>query len=271
MKNKIKLVDSTFSHSILGYCSDFQKSKNFVWDRDVSNITDEDLIVYTDSRLYESKNAKNSIAWLIEPIDIYEESYRFIEKNNDKFYKVFTHEKTLLDQKYNYEFLPFGCCWIYEYDHKIYKKNKNISIISSEKTHTKGHQLRHEVITKFNDYIDVYGRKYNPIDYKLDGLKDYRFQIVIENTKRDYWFSEKLIDCLVTGTIPIYWGCPSIGDFFDLNGFIIFDKIEDLNDIIPSLNEINYQSKIESVENNFLLSKKYILPDELLYKKLKKI
>ena len=66
---------------------------------------------------------------------------------------------------------------------------------------------------------------------------DYRFSIVIENCKRDYWFTEKLIDCLRTGTIPIYWGCPSIGDFFDIRGFILFDDINDLENILNNLTE----------------------------------
>ncbi len=38
----------------------------------------------------------------------------------------------------------------------------------------------------FKDFIDVYGNEYNPIDSKLFALKDYRYQIVIENTKRNF-------------------------------------------------------------------------------------
>ena len=62
----------------------------------------------------------------------------------------------------------------------------------------------HEVIQKFGNKMTVFGRGYDPIEFKIDGLKDYRFSVVIENCKRDYWFTEKLIDCFVTGTIPIY-------------------------------------------------------------------
>ena len=43
-------------------------------------------------------------------------------------------------------------------------------------------------------------------DNKLAGLKDYMFTIVIENVVDDCWFTEKLMDSLLTGTIPIYWG-----------------------------------------------------------------
>jgi hypothetical protein len=94
------------------------------------------------------------------------------------------------------------------------------------------------------------------------------FSIVVENTIKDYYFTEKLIDCFRTGTIPIYWGCPSIGDFFDLNGIIIFNSIEELNDIIHNLNEELYNSKLNSVIINFNKSKDYLLPDDIIYKKL---
>ena len=166
--------------------------------------------------------------------------------------------------------MPFGCCWIKPEDQKIYNKTKNISIISSNKKQTIGHNLRHEVIGKLKEKMDVYGRGYNPIDYKLTGLENYRYSIVIENCKRDYWFTEKLIDCLVTGTIPIYWGCPSINDFFDTKGFIIINNINDLENIINELSEEMYNSKLEYIKHNFIESQKYLLPDNLIYKKLKK-
>jgi hypothetical protein len=143
-----------------------------------------------------------------------------------------------------------------------------ISIISSNKTQTNGHRLRHDIINQLNGKIDVYGRTYNPIDYKLDGLKEYKFHIVVENTKRDYWFTEKLIDCFVTGTVPIYWGCPSIGDFFDTNGMIIFDNVGELVDIVNNLSIDDYIKRLESIKNNFNKSKKYLLPDDIIYKKL---
>jgi hypothetical protein len=264
----INLIDLTFAHSKIGYCSDYQDSLFFKWKRENFNKNDNDFVVYTDARLGEVTNNYNSIAWLIEPKEIASYTYDFIVNNNNKFKKVFTHEKSLLDKGENYELLPFGCCWIKPEDQKIYNKSKMISIISSNKTQTNGHRLRHDIINQLNGKIDVYGRTYNPIDYKLDGLKEYKFHIVVENTKRDYWFTEKLIDCFVTGTVPIYWGCPSIGDFFDTNGMIIFDNVEELVDIINNLSIDDYIKRLESIKNNFNKSKKYLLPDDIIYKKL---
>ena len=133
-----------------------------------------------------------------------------------------------------------------------------------------GHQLRHTIINKLQNQIDVYGRGWNPIDYKLNGLKDYRFTIVVENCKRDYWFTEKLLDSFACGTVPIYWGCPSIGDFFDTRGMLIFNDIVELETILQNLTEQVYINMLPHIQHNFDESKKYMLPDAWIHKKIMK-
>jgi hypothetical protein len=27
------------------------------------------------------------------------------------------------------------------------------------------------------------------------------------------WVTEKIVDCVITGTVPIYWGAPNIGEY----------------------------------------------------------
>lgn len=271
MKDKINLLDRTFSHSKLGFCSDYQESNDFYWDRENVDVNGVEPIVFTDLTLSNAVKKEISYAWLIEPIDISPQNYNLIKNISNNFNKIFTHERSLLELGEPYELLPFGCCWIKPEDHKIFDKTKNISIISSNKRMTDGHMLRHKIIDTYKNFMDVYGRGYNEIKYKLEGLKDYRYSIVIENCKRDYWFTEKLIDCLVTGTIPIYWGCPSIGDFFDIRGFIVIDNINDLKTVINNISEETYNEKLKYVEHNFIESKKYILPDNLIYKKIKNV
>jgi hypothetical protein len=100
-------------------------------------------------------------------------------------------------------------------------------------------------------------------------LKDYRFSIVIENCQKDYYFSEKLIDCFMTGTIPIYWGCQSIDKFFDVEGMLIFNNLDELEIILSSLNNELYMSRLDSIKNNFFEAKKYLIADDLIYSKLK--
>lgn len=264
MKDKISILDSNFRHSKSKYCSDFQFSENFEWDRSLSEVSE--IIVITDDYLQHNISSKLiKVAWLIEPISIKKQTYEFIKKNTNMFDFILTHEKSLLGLSENIYYVPFGGCWIEEKDQYIYSKSKDISIIASSKSQTEGHILRQKVISEYSEYMDVYGKGRNEIELKIDGLKDYRFSIVIENCKRDYYFTEKLIDCFKTGTIPIYWGCPSINNFFDVNGMILFDNWTELKDIIKICDESLYLDKFEYVKNNFLLSTKYVLPDEHIY------
>ena len=229
-KDSLRLVDRTFAHSKLGYCSDYQISDKFVWDR--------------ATPLNECKI-------------------------QNKFSKILTHEKSLVDLGEPYEFIPFGCCWIPNEEHMIYNKTKNISIIASNKAMTDGHQKRHTVIETFKDKIDVYGRGWNPVEHKVDALAPYRFSIVIENCSRDGWFTEKLIDCFATGTIPIYWGAPDIGDYFNTTGILKFNTINELTNILENTTQDNYNLVLESIEDNLERSKNYLLPDNWVLTKVK--
>ena len=99
--------------------------------------------------------------------------------------------------------------------------------------------------------IDLFGRgTSNPLDYKEDSLIDYRFSIVIENSNTENYFTEKLIDCLAVGTIPIYWGCPNIKKFFNENGIVSFNNLDELENLLPSLNEDLYNSKLNIIKEN---------------------
>ena len=52
------------------------------------------------------------------------------------------------------------------------------------------------------------------------------FSVVIENIRADYYFSAKLINCFVHGAVPIYWGAPSIADYFNISGVIVFETVQ---------------------------------------------
>lgn len=193
----------------------------------------------------------------IEPPSIMD----FVDKipsNKNNFDLILAWHPKVLSLCENSVLFPFGSCWIEESNRIVHKKNKNTSIIASGKKTTEGHRLRHDIIRNNSTNIDVYGTGYNPVQNKITALKDYRFSIVIENDSVDNWFTEKIIDCLVTGTVPIYWGCNNIGDYFDINGFIIIKNIDDFERIIPSLNVETYNRMLPFVMKNFEKSLNYV-------------
>ena len=174
-----------------------------------------------------------------------------IPQNKDNFDLILAWHPKILTQCENSKLFPFGSCWINESDRIIHKKTKTLSIISSNKKSTVGHRLRHEIINKKLIDMDIFGRGYKPIENKIIGLKDYMFSLIIENDNTDNWFTEKIIDCLVTGTIPVYWGCSNIGDYFNTKGFIQFNTIEEFKEIIPKLNEDTYNDLLPFTKENY--------------------
>jgi hypothetical protein len=80
---------------------------------------------------------------------------------------------------------------------------------------------------------------------------------VIENVAQDAWITEKLIDCLITKTIPIYYGCSSISSYFDTTGWIMFTSIDDLKQKLSLLDSSYYSNYIEVINKNYETAKLY--------------
>ncbi|KAH8084536.1 hypothetical protein JL720_8038 [Aureococcus anophagefferens] len=67
---------------------------------------------------------------------------------------------------------------------------------------------------------------------KAAAVAPYAFHVAIENVRRDGYFTEKLLDCFLLRTVPIYWGCPNLADFgFDATGVIVVDDGGGVDDV----------------------------------------
>jgi hypothetical protein len=101
---------------------------------------------------------------------------------------------------------------------------------------------------------------YSSLSAKVELFKTFQFSLVIENVCETNGITEKLIDCLITKTIPIYYGCPNVSKFFNTEGWIILESqniIEELHTKLPILNE-SYYSKYEAViEENHKKAQQY--------------
>ena len=143
------------------------------------------------------------------------------------------------------------------------------SIIASGKNDTVGHKLRHEVI--FNNYsnIDVFGHGYKSVEFKEEALEDYRFSVTIENSKQPGYWTEKIVDCFATQTIPIFWGDESVFDHFDSSGIITFNTIYGLEEILDNINENGeeiYRSMQPAIAHNLKCVEQYRIPEDWIYK-----
>ena len=74
-----------------------------------------------------------------------------------------------------------------------------------------------------NVAFDLLGRGFRPLDDKWDGLAPYRYSLAVENySGPDYW-TEKLTDCLLAWSMPIYYGCTNIDSYLPAECMIRID------------------------------------------------
>lgn len=133
------------------------------------------------------------------------------------------------------------------------QKTKLISAIVSGKSFLKGHQVRLFYIDnwlKHIKHLDLYGKwkhskSLGELDDKFDGLRDYKYSIAMENGQARGYFTEKLIDVMLSWTVPLYWGCPNLADYFPENSYILING--DLVSLFERLtDEINMEALAEA-------------------------
>lgn len=114
---------------------------------------------------------------------------------------------------------------------EIPAKTQGISCIASMKRDLPGHRDRFEFVRQIERLeleVDVFGSgRPNPLPAgKMEGLIPYRFSIAIENTSHRHYFTEKVFDCWITGTVPIYFGAANLSDFFPVDSFVQLQSLD---------------------------------------------
>jgi len=259
------LVGDTFTHLTngnKGYSVHGKESKHIKWVKDhplaegtfyIDNTINDGI---GDGRkglkylwLLESKHIKPG---LVESII---DNKQLVE---DTYETIFTHDQRLLALGDKYKWVPAQGFWIKE--PKIYEKTKMISMIASNKRMCEGHVKRLGWVERIGDQLDLYGRGFNEIADKEEGLCDYMFSVAIENGEYETYFTEKLLDCFATGTIPVYLGAPDIGDHFNKDGII------DLTEEFEVSEEI-YYSKMDAIKENLEKAKEIEVLEDFIYRR----
>lgn len=96
-------------------------------------------------------------------------------------------------------------------------------------------------------------------DNKFKIMSKYKFAICFENTNnvKDH-VTEKIFDCFLSQTVPIYWGAPNIDEIIPNECFIDFrefNKFEEMYEYIKNMSDEEYMKYINSI-NKFLYSDK---------------
>ena len=263
-RHKFNLVGNTFNYSDAPRCSVWGKeSEHIEWVEEGGEGT-----FYIDSAIgiaFDDEVKGPKYAWILESAAILPQITEYArtvgkDKILDTFDTIFTHNQALLNISPKFKWVPAQGTWIKE--PKVYDKSKMISMIASNKNMCEGHRDRLEWVERLKDVdgIDFFGRGFDTeIDTKEEGLCDYMFSVAIENASYETYFTEKLLDCFATGTIPVYYGAPNIGDYFNKDGII------DLTDEFDVSEEL-YYSKLDAVKDNLERTKKMEILEDFIWR-----
>ena len=136
-----------------------------------------------------------------------------------------------------------------------------VNSILSEKTkfcnfiysNPRAHPMRDSLFYKISEYrqVDSLGSHLNNINIQdtrfADGWerisielkKPYKFSIAAENASFPGYTSEKIMSSMLANTIPIYWGDPFVGDWFNSKSFININNYDNLDDALEVIKEID--------------------------------
>jgi hypothetical protein len=186
---------------------------------------------------------ENVVGLAYEPpvfLNLTQNFINYAENNISKYYigENDSLNTSIFIEKYSY------MCYDSSLPTKIKPKIKPMSIIFSHKQYTTGHKYRHKLIQNILNSslpIDIYGngcRLLNHIkDRRIKGefngsepYSEYMFHITIENVSIPEYFSEKILNALVSKCVPIYWGCKNIDNYFPKKTYKLTGVLsEDMN------------------------------------------
>jgi len=203
----------------------------------------------------------------------------------DYYDYVFTYDQEILNT--NEKARHFLCIntWINDFVFK--KKEFGVSTLIGGKNNVilEGYNIRHNLWNRQNEinipkYIYLSNHfKWTEIDYtnrlvlgdSKNDMFNTQYHIAIENTSYQNMFTEKIIDCFQTKTIPIYYGCPNISDFFNIDGILIANSLEDIIKICNNITPDFYESKLNAIEDNYIRSMNYLSHKQILERKLNEL
>jgi len=105
----------------------------------------------------------------------------------------------------------------------------------------------------------IFGDLHKNIDrkYKDEALLPYEYSIAMENSSQNNYFTEKINDCFLSWTMPIYWGCPNIQNYFPEDSYKLLD-IHDPSCIKEIIEQPIEKKQIEAMrESRDLIINKY--------------
>lgn len=215
---------------------------------------------------------KDTIRIIVLEEPLRDSMFTLVQSYKDYYNYVLTYDDDVLYKNPKARLFRGAETWVYGY--KPIEKRFAVSTVVGGKNdlRMKGYAMRHELwrnkdsITIPKEFYLSANFRWKEVDYNnnlvLGGTKnalfDCMFHIAIENTQMKHYFSEKLLDCFQTRTIPIYYGCSNIDEYFNIYGIIIANSVKEIIDSCNKLTPDVYNSFLPAAEDNYIRAQKRI-------------
>lgn len=245
----------------------------------IAKLTSSEMIdIYIDTTEYHP-NSNCKVWFQSEPMIIHQNMNHinfiaYLQQNFSKYDFIFCYDPQAVGVPNAFPKLAAGT-WIPKEFFSMLDtslKQFKISNLTGFKSLSNGHIYRHQLYLHqelFKQFPITFFRSSAPpiiqeilsnplipkdLSAKTILFDTFQYSIVIENTREKNCFSEKIIDCLITKTIPIYYGCENISEYFDTTGWIILDDTDFLQTLFTQLQNLNhtyYQDHIAIIQKNY--------------------
>ena len=246
---------------------------------------EKSIIIYVDT--FPELNVNSDVIRIVLLQEVfYIDKFRYCLNNfKDSYDYVFTYDQEILNT--NEKAIHVLCIntWIndFNFNKKIFGAS---ALIGGKKDlYLEGYDVRHQLWKRQNEikipkyfylsshspWEDAIYQNQLVLGNSKNDLFNTEYHITIENKSYRNMFTEKIIDCFQTKTIPIYYGCPNISDFFNIDGILVANSLEDIIKICNNITPDFYESKLNAIEDNYIKSMYYLSHKVILENKLREL
>lgn len=144
-------------------------------------------------------------------------------------------------------------------------KARRVSVVTSTARRFPGHVARDRLLAEILSHpiarhIDIHGGGRNPVRDKWDAIAPARYHLALENCSMpDYW-TEKLSDAFLGFSLPLYFGCTNLDEYFPAGSFERIDAFRPA-DAIRSIERVLDEDPWEHRLPDIIEARRRVLDD----------
>ncbi len=228
------------------------------------------LSIYWYRKVYKNKMYHRAIYFASEPeCVIREHCVAGLQKMVPFFKAILTWNDDAVDGNRIQKMKIAHCTDVTSKEGKPFAERKLLTNISGDKSSDCKDELyseRRKVIRYYeaehpNDF-DLYGRGWSALEYqtycgepesKETVYQQYRFALCLENMKNvKGYITEKIVDCLRCGIVPIYGGASNIAEYVPDNCYLdyfAYSSLDEMHQALTRMTDEEWQAYIERGKN----------------------